>query len=196
MTDWLLALVPQYGLWLLAACTYCSCLAMPVPASILMLTAGGFVAAGDLSMTGSIAAALTGAVAGDQTGYFAGRKGGAGFLDRISKRAAPLAKARDLLAQRGGIAVFLSRWLLSPLGPYVNVVAGAACQPWAKFAFWGIAGEIVWVTMYVSLGYVFTGNIAAASAMAMDLLGFVAAGGLALGLAVWTVNVIRSERRR
>ena len=46
MTDWLLALVPQYGLWLLAATTFCSCLALPFPASILMMTAGGFVAAG------------------------------------------------------------------------------------------------------------------------------------------------------
>jgi membrane-associated protein len=36
MTDWLLALVPQYGLWLLAATTFFSCLALPFPASILM----------------------------------------------------------------------------------------------------------------------------------------------------------------
>ena len=34
MTDWLLALVPQYGLWLLAATTFLSCLALPIPASI------------------------------------------------------------------------------------------------------------------------------------------------------------------
>ena len=29
MTDWLLALVPTYGLWLLAAATFLSCLAIP-----------------------------------------------------------------------------------------------------------------------------------------------------------------------
>ena len=72
MTDWLLALVPQYGVWLLVACTFLSCLGLPIPASILMLTAGGFVAAGDLSLTGNVAAALGGAVAGDQAGYFGG----------------------------------------------------------------------------------------------------------------------------
>ena len=33
MTDWLLGLVPQYGLWLLAATTFLSCLALPIPAS-------------------------------------------------------------------------------------------------------------------------------------------------------------------
>ena len=41
MTDWLLALVPQYGLWLLFFVTLFSCLALPLPASIMMLTAGG-----------------------------------------------------------------------------------------------------------------------------------------------------------
>ena len=57
MTDWLLALVPQYGLLLLAATTFLSCLALPLPASILMLTAGGFAAAGDLVLWQAFAAA-------------------------------------------------------------------------------------------------------------------------------------------
>ena len=61
MTDWLLALVPQYGLWLLAATTFFSCLALPFPASIMMLTAGGFVAAGDLALLPTFAAAAGGA---------------------------------------------------------------------------------------------------------------------------------------
>ena len=94
MTDWLLALVPQYGVWLLAACTFLSCLGLPIPASILMLTAGGFVAAGDLSLTGNVAAALGGAVAGDQAGYFGGRWGGAGLIKRLGSNYFKLARAR------------------------------------------------------------------------------------------------------
>ena len=42
MSDWLLALLPDYGLWILALATYLSCLAVPMPASLLMLAAGGF----------------------------------------------------------------------------------------------------------------------------------------------------------
>ena len=53
MTEWLLGLVPQYGMYLLAVCTFASCLALPIPASMLMLAAGGFVASGDLSLAGS-----------------------------------------------------------------------------------------------------------------------------------------------
>ena len=196
MTDWLLALVPTYGAWLLVACTFCSCLALPIPASMLMLTAGGFVSAGDLSMTTSAGAALFGAVAGDQTGYFAGRAGGAGLIEKLGSRAAPLAKATDMLAKKGGLAVFFTRWLLSALGPYVNLAAGAAKQPWAKFTLFGVAGEAVWVGLYVGLGYAFTGNIAAASSMAVSMLGFLAAGAVALGLAAWLVMTVRAERAR
>ena len=193
MTDWLLALVPHYGVWLLAACTFCSCLALPIPASLMMLAAGGFVAAGDLSLGASLGGALSGAILGDQTGYFGGRWGGAGLVARLGSRAAPLARATDLLARRGGLAVFFSRWLVSALGPYMNLAAGAAGQPWAIFTLWGVLGEGCWVTLYVGLGYSFTGNLEAASAMAMDLLGFFAAGALALGLAVWLVLTLRAE---
>lgn len=194
MTDWLLALVPQYGVWLLAGSTFLSCLALPIPASILMLAAGGFASAGDLSMTGAAGAALAGAVAGDQTGYFAGRAGGAGLIARLGQRAQPVAKATELLARRGDLAVFLSRWLVSALGPYVNVAAGAAGQGWHRFTLAAVAGEAVWVALYVGLGYAFTGNLQAASAMATDMLGFLAAGAVALGALLWLAMTLRAER--
>ena len=131
MTDWLLGLVPAYGVWLLTAATFLSCLALPIPASILMLAAGGFAAVGDLSLPVILFGALAGAVAGDQIGYLAGRKGGAGLLARMHHKNAPLKntplqKAVALLARRGGGAVFFSRWLVSALGPYINLAAGAA----------------------------------------------------------------------
>lgn len=196
MTDWLLSLVPQYGVWLLVASTYLSCLALPIPASLLMLAAGGFAAAGDLSMTAAVAGALAGAVAGDQTGFFAGRMGGAGLIARLGHRAQPVAKASALLSRRGGGAVFLTRWLFSALGPYVNLAAGAAGQGWLRFTAWGVAGEAVWVALYVGLGYAFTGNLQAASDMAADMLGFLGAGAIALGAAAWIVISVRAERAR
>lgn len=193
MTAWLLALVPQYGVWLLTFGTFCSCLALPVPCSMMMLAAGGFVAAGDLSLIGCAGGALSGAIAGDQTGYFAGRLSRS-LVERIGSKAAPLAKATAMLAKRGGVAVFLTRWLFSALGPYINIAAGAANQPWAKFTLFGILGEAVWVGLYIGLGYAFTGNLQAASSMAFEVLGFLAAGAVALGLAVWLAMVLRAER--
>jgi hypothetical protein len=46
MTETILALVPVYGLALIALATFLSCLALPIPSSLIMLSAGGFGAGG------------------------------------------------------------------------------------------------------------------------------------------------------
>ena len=197
MTEWLLALVPQYGLWLIAVTTLCSCLALPFPASIIMLAAGGFAAAGDLVLWQVVAAAVGGAVAGDQIGYSAGRYGGAALVDRIAAspaRGKVIAKARGVMQARGAIAVFLTRWLFSPLGPYVNFMSGAMRHSWAQFTLWGIAGEAVWCGLYVMMGRSFAGNLEAASTMLTSVLGFVAAGTAMLGLGWWLITLARKDR--
>jgi membrane-associated protein len=159
-----------------------------------MLTAGGFISSGDLSLAAGAGGALAGAIAGDQAGFLAGRSAGPIISAKLGNRVALLARAEAMLARRGGPAVFLSRWLFSALGPYVNLAAGVARQSWGYFTIWGVAGEAVWVALYIGLGYVFTGNIEAASQMAYQLLGFFAAGAVAIGLAVWLYLAIQSER--
>ncbi len=197
MTDWLLALVPTYGLWLIATTTLASCLALPIPASIIMLAAGGFAAAGDLVLWQVIAAALAGATVGDQLGYFAGRHGGGPLLDRLSRapaRAKVIDKARTTMESRGGVAVFLSRWLFSPLGPYVNLISGAMRHDWLRFTLWGVLGEVVWCGLYVMMGSAFAGNLSAASDMLGAILGLVATLTAVLGLGAWLLALARRER--
>ena len=112
---------------------FLSCLALPIPASILMLTAGGFVAAGDLTLWQTLAAAAGGGIAGDQLGYWTGRRAGAPLLTRLRcdlARDKLMYKALAIMDRRGIIAVFLTRWLLSPLGPWVNPTAGSTGYGW------------------------------------------------------------------
>ncbi len=195
MTDWLLALVPTYGLWLLAATTFCSCLALPFPASILMLTAGGFVASGDLVLWQSFAAAAAGAVAGDQIGYWTGRSAGARLLARLRQdptRDRLVGKAVALMDRHGLLAVFLSRWLFSPLGPWVNLTAGTAGFGWPGFTLAGLAGEAVWAGLYVGMGYGFAGNIEAASDMLGSVLGLLAGLAGVVVFGVWLRGNLRA----
>ena len=196
MTDWLLALVPQYGLWLLAATTFCSCLALPFPASILMMTAGGFVAAGDLALLPTFAAAAGGGIAGDQLGFWAGRGIGTPRLARLRKDPARdklLERAVAMMDRRGTVAVFLTRWLFSPLGPWVNLTAGSTGYGWHRFTVAGVAGEAVWAAVYVGMGYGFAGNITAASDMLGSVLGLLAAGAAMVILGLWLRNALKQQ---
>jgi membrane-associated protein len=199
MTDWILSAVPTYGPWAVAVVTVLSCLALPVPASLLMLAAGGFAAAGDVVLWQVAGAALAGAVAGDQAGFWAARAGGPALIARVAAsgpRAAVVARTRALVATRGLAAVFLSRWLLSALGPYANLVTGATGYGWLPFTVAGAAGEAVWVGVFVGAGYAFGGNLQAATEFAGSIIGFLAAGTVALGLGSWLLRLARQESGR
>lgn len=199
MSDTLFRLLGDHGLPLLALATLASCLALPVPASLLMLGAGAFAASGDLGLGPVVAAALLGALLGDQLGYALGRLGQA-RLDRLiaahPKRAAVLARARTLLHSHGGLGVFLSRWLVSPLGPYVNFAAGAAGLGWLRFSGFGAAGETVWVSLYTGLGYAFADNLAAAAEFASDISGVLAGLAVMTGTGLWLLRALRKHSRK
>lgn len=197
MTGWLLALVPTYGLWLLALVTFLACLALPVPCSLLMLTAGGFAATGDLVLWQVVTSALGGAVAGDQLGYRIGARGGHPLLRRLGatpSRARLVARARDQMERRGAVGIFLSRWLFSAVGPWANFVAGAITYPWARFTLWAVVGEAVWVGLYCGLGFAFAENLQAASDLAGSVLGITAGVAAMLGFGWWLMANLRAER--
>lgn len=176
MTETLFALVTDWGAAALALATFLSCLAIPVPTSLMMLAAGAFVATGDLGAIAVLASAFAGAVLGDQAGYALGRRGGSALRARLGQspaRARLLAAAEDRVARHGVAAVFLSRWLFSPLGPYVNLLAGGAGMAWTAFSLPAAAGEVVWVALYVGLGYVFVSQVDAIAGIAGNLVGLV-----------------------
>ncbi|MGB3279049.1 MAG: DedA family protein [Pseudorhodobacter sp.] len=191
MTDTLLFWVSEYGLVVITLATFLSCFALPMPSSLMMMAGGAFAAAGDLVLWQVCLLAFSGAVAGDQAGYFLSRHyGGERLWARLRHRNASarlLAQAESLLARRGALAVYLTRWLFSPLGPYVNLIAGATRMAWPRFLISDLLGEATWVGVYVTLGYVFGSQIEELSDTLGNVIGALTAGmvTLLLGRALW-----------
>jgi membrane protein DedA with SNARE-associated domain len=197
MTETLFALVAEWGIGVILAATFLSCLFVPMPSSALMLAGGAFAAAGDLVAWQAFAAAWIGAVAGDQAGFRLGRLGGPavnGLIDRKPARARMRARAARALDRHGGLAVFFSTWAVAPLGPWVNLVAGATGLGWLRFTLWDAAGEAIWVTLYTGLGYTFATRIEDLAALTGNAAGFAAAAVLAVGLGA--LLLARRRRRR
>ena len=197
MTDLILTLVTDYGVAIVFCVTFLSCLALPVPSSLLMITSGGFAATGDLVLSTVFIAAFTGAVLGDNTGYWIARGLGEkldSWLDKHLKRAALKSKGAAFMHKRGGSSVFFSCWLVAPLGPYINYISGITKFTWARFALWGILGEIVWVGLYLGLGYTFADNITALSNMLGNASGFITALVAVIGLGWWLIHVAQKSR--
>lgn len=189
LTETLLGLVPVYGAGLVGAITFASCLALPVPSSLAMLAAGAFAATGDLSLVAVIGAALAGAVLGDQAGWWLGRSGAAWLARATARpsRARLMARARKQLDGNAFATVYLTRWLFSPLGPYVNLTAGAMRLGWRRFTLGSVTGEATWVALYVGLGWGFAAQVDRLGSLMGNLAGFAAALGIAalLARALW-----------
>ena len=75
----------------------------------------------------------------------------------------------------GGPGIFLTRWLLSPLGPWINLASGTAGYPWHRFLFWDMLGEITGAVVYISLGRFFSDRVMALDGVLGDLTWAIAA---------------------
>lgn len=197
MTDTLLALVPTYGVWLILLALPLSCLALPVPSSILVMTAGGFAAAGDMTLWQVQLAAFAGFVAGDQLTYGIARNAGPPLVERMKaspKVGALFSRAETLVNSRGSTAVFLSRTIFSPLGPYVGYLSGALKLRWLRFTVAAILGAACWSVAYSSLGYVFATQVTQVASLISNALGFILAGAAAAGLIWYLTRSWRAEK--
>ncbi|HSP24915.1 MAG TPA: DedA family protein [Saliniramus sp.] len=162
MTEALMLFVSDYGALALFVILAINCLGVPFPTSLIMLAAGSLVEQGEMALLPVLAGSIAGAVVGDQLGYLVGRLGGdraARPLASRLKAEAAIARAEAFMQKWGGMGVFLTRWLLSPLGPYVNLVAGMTRYSWPSFSFWDLLGESLWVVGYVMLGVTFSRSV-------------------------------------
>lgn len=197
MSETLFALVSTYGLIVVAGSAYLSCLAIPIPTAIVMLAGGAFAAAGDLVLWQVIGTAWLAAIAGDQTGFHIGRWGGAPLIETIARRTRrqPLvARARETVHRWGGLGVFFSTWLVAPLGPWVNLIAGAARLDRWRFTVWDAAGETIWVTAYITLGYAFGTRLDDLTQLVTDWSGLLAS--IAVVLALTVALILRLNDRK
>jgi membrane-associated protein len=200
MSDQLLAWLLTYGLLVLAPVLAGASLGLPLPASLLLLATGAFAGQGDLALSPLLASGIVAAVAGDLAGYWLGRRGGAAAIERFGHRLGltrgALQRGERYLARWGGLAVFLTRFLITPLGPAMNIVAGAGRYPLRRFIVYDALGEIVWVLGYIALGYLFSASwdlLASLLGNTTEALALLVIIALAAAL---LVRLIRRQRRR
>ncbi len=162
LTDQLLAALLIYGIPVLFGVVVVAAVGIPIPVSLMLVAAGSFVAQGDLNLTPVLLAAGIGAILGDQLGYWLARWGGRSVVSRFVRRFGgeeSIGEAEALSKRWGGAGIFLSRWLVTQAGPWINITSGISEYPWRRFLFWDVLGEAVWVCIYVTLGYVFSDRV-------------------------------------
>jgi membrane-associated protein len=136
-----------------------------LPGDSLLFAAGALAGAGTLNIYAVVVLLLVAAILGDAVNYSVGRYIGhrvfehdatAHGLHRYVNRE-HLLRAHDFFERYGGKAVVLGRFM-PIIRTFVPFVAGAVAMTYPKFAFYNVAGALLWVGVCVGAGYGF-GNI-------------------------------------
>lgn len=124
---------------------------------------------------------IVGTLGGQSVGFLLGRYFGpwlraSWFGRRVGER--NWARAERYIARRGGIAVFVSRFL-PVLHALMPVTVGMSAMPYRRFMAWATPAAIIWASAYVTVGAVFGGSFRA-RLTELHYAGYIFAGGLLL----------------
>jgi len=172
MREQILAALSQYGFPALFVVVLIAAIGVPLPITLLLIVTGSLISQGVMNFWWAIGLATAGSVIGDQIGYAVVRWGGSELVERFTRLLGGperLEKAQSTARRWGGPGIFFSRWLVTPLGPWVNLASGLAGYPWMRFLIWDAIGELLGTLIFVGLGKVFSDRVLALDAMLSDL---------------------------
>ena len=136
-----------------------------LPGDSLLFAVGALAAGGILDLELSVALLLTAAILGDAVNYAIGHYIGprvftasdtTGLMHRMLNRE-HLHRAHAFFERYGGKAVVMGRFV-PIVRTFVPFVAGAGAMKYSTFAFYNVAGAVLWVGVCVGAGVLF-GNV-------------------------------------
>jgi membrane-associated protein len=187
-----------YGYPALWLTIFVAAIGIPLPVSLMLLAAGAFAALGDFNVFLVGVIAVTASTCGDQVGYLLGRSAGVRVLMWLEhpRRFNPISvetlqRSHLYFRKRGGLAIFLSRSIVSVLGGTINLLAGAEVYPYHRFLLYDICGEACAAIIPLVLGYTFGASWEAIG----DVLGttslFIIALLVAICLSYWLIRILQ-----
>jgi membrane-associated protein len=168
-----------------------------LPGETAAVIGGVLASRGHLSLPALAAVVVAAAVIGPVVGYEIGRRMG----DRLFAASSPgriaggLQRATSVLRARGGLAVFLGRFVVF-LRAVMPAAAGAARVPYRTFLFYNVVGGLIWGVGYCLLGYAAGSAYSAIESRVGAGLAIAVAAIVVAGLAVWAVRRHRTAASR
>jgi membrane protein DedA with SNARE-associated domain len=169
---------------------------LPIPDETLMVYCGFLISKGTLNPVGVAIAAVAGSWCGITVSYLLGRTLGLGVVHRFGKYMhldeARLEKVHHWFGRAGHWALFVG-YYIAGVRHFTAIVAGTSRLEFGTFALYAWSGGLVWVGLFLTLGYVLGENWRTiAEAIHRDLLW---ASLVILGI-VGIVLLIRWKRRK
>ncbi len=154
----MLAWITQYGYGALICLLILGIVGAPVPDETLLVFCGYLVYTGRLHFAVTLGAGFCGSACGISISYYLGRNFGRKLLDRYGRYvgATPerVGRAQSLFLRLGPLVVSVG-YFIPGVRHFTAVVAGMSGLRFGRFALFAYLGAAVWVSLFVSLGFVF-----------------------------------------
>jgi membrane protein DedA with SNARE-associated domain len=154
MSEFLLTQVINYGTPFIGIILLLGALGFPVGASVVVIAAGAFSQQGVLNWYEIIIIGLTCAVLGDMLSYGMGYYA-KGWVEKRFGNSPTWINASRSFQRRAGLAIYLTRWLVTAIAIPTNWIAGGSGYKFSRFLLYDISGELTWLLVYGGLGYWF-----------------------------------------
>ncbi len=133
-----------------------------IPAGLLMIVFGLIAYGGNLDIWYVLLSAIFGAFIGDVLNYFIGSYNSKKHTIKTEKIASNkknyLKKSQSFFNKHGGKSVLFGRFI-GITRPFIGFIAGGSLMPVFKFSFFSFIGASLWVSFYLSIGYIFGSSI-------------------------------------
>ena len=125
-----------------------------IPGETAAVLGGVDASRGHVSLSLMIMLVIAAAIIGDSVGYEVGRTVGPRVLSlsALETHRGQVDDARNVLARRGGSAVFFGRFVAF-FRAVMPALAGASRMPYRRFLVFNAVGGAVWAVSFVLLGY-------------------------------------------
>ena len=187
MADFLLTQIINYGAPFFGFLLFLGALGIPVGASVLLIAAGAFAQQGFLVWQPTAAFGLFGALLGDALSFGLGYYAREAVEIRFGGSSA-WKSAQSAFDSRAGLAVFLTRFLVTALAVPINLIAASSGMRFRHFMTYDVLGETTWILLYGGLGYWFGSQWEVVSDFISNF------GGLMLGLVFLLGGIVLSLR--
>lgn len=152
LTVWLM----QYGSFALFILLGMGIFGLPVPEETLMILAGILMTTGDLAIAPAILAAYLGTVCGITISYLLGRTAGRAIINKYGKWLhinLQIPHQKPIWLTNASKWILLIGYLIPGLRHFTGIFAGSAAMLFKEFALFAYTGAILWVLLYLSIGY-------------------------------------------
>ena len=162
----------RHGYAVLFAWVFAEQIGLPLPAAPLLLAAGALAGAGRLSLAAAMGLAIFAALLSDVLWYELGRQRGIQVLQLLCRISLEpdscVRRTENVFARHGARSLLLAKFVPG-LNTAAPPLAGIFRMRLPRFLFFDALGAVLWVSVFIGLGYLFSNQLERIGSHALTL---------------------------